>query len=681
MKTKNLKELKLPTGDFFAGLSRAEARSTVINWRQLVQNIKDQYIQHAGVTEGVQKDGIQNSWDARKKKHGKGWRLRFQLHTASKPNWFSFTDSGTHGLTGRILKPEELEADLPPNERWGRFENLAFTKGPAEGREALGARGQGKFIFVAGSEKLRILYDSLREGGKYRVGVRWVETVDSKVMAWDDDEAKEQLRQYSKDLQPLDAVGTRVIIDQPNIGLVQAVVSGSFARYIAITWWEIITRQNAVIEIDAGDGLGFVRVEAPSDFVLPESDTAQHLVSLKKNVGFSLSGKRYTIEELHLVSSRNGPVKDDIRGIALQRGGMRVMRLEMRHAPLDIVESVYGYARFDPDLDEAMKALEDPTHFSFNLHRGVGRKVREIIEKALDDFARDKLGTGTTTTSNVNDAAAHRALAEVNRIAKLLGVKLRGPGGGGGGGGGAGTQAPVRIVFDGGLKFPRPGSARVNYGQGLRAEGVDLVNDTTGSVEVRVSLVVTLAETNESTKIFEQDCTIGARTRKGLVTPFKLAVTRARYARGEWKITQKVVALKPINHGKESWERGKIVQEFSHRFWVEEDPPEFGIFESINLAEFVSPDDKLQYRVRPGSTAQRRLLDVNMSHPAYTELMSESEQVEQYIFEQAALATIEVDLDQEKSVLVPERDKLTPASLVRAATTQYAKIIAQYLEG
>src|SRR5262249_36920349 len=152
---------------------------------------------------------------------------------------------------------------------------------------------------------------------------------------------------------------------------------GQFARYIAVTWWEIITRYNAVIEIDAGDGRGFVRVEAQSDFVLPSKDTAQHVVSLKKNIGFSLLGKRYTIETLHLISSCNGPVKDDIRGIALQRGGMRVMRLEMRHVPLDISESVYGYARFDPTLDEAMKALEDPTHFSFILHRGVGRKVRE----------------------------------------------------------------------------------------------------------------------------------------------------------------------------------------------------------------------------------------------------------------------------------------------------------------
>jgi hypothetical protein len=672
--------VELPKGDFFARLPRGDARPTIINWRQLVQNIKDQYIQHASVTEGVQKDAIQNSWDARTNKHGHGWRVRFQLHISSEPQWLSFTDYGTHGLTGRVLKPEELEADLPPNERWGRFENMAFTKGPAEG--ALGARGQGKFIFVAASEELRILYDSLRGDGTYRAGVRWVETVDSKVIAWDGDEAKRKLSDYSPDLKPLDAVGTRVVIHKPNVALVQAIVSGQFARYIAVTWWEIITRHNAIIEIDAGDGRGFLRVEAPSDFVLPTQDTAQHLVSLKENIGFSLSGKRYIIEKLHLVSSRNGPVKEDIRGIAMQRGGMRVMRLEMKHVPPDVADSVYGYVRFDPQLDEAMKALEDPTHFSLNLYRGVGRKVREIVEKALDDFARDRLGVGgVAPATNVNHAAARRALAEMNRIAKLLGVKLRGPGGGGGGGGGGGKQVPVRLSFTGGLTFPRPGSARINYGESLRSDSVVLINDTARTAEVRVTLMATLAETDQSMKVFERDCEIRPHSRLDLITPFELPIARDRYAPGEWRLTQKVVALEPITHEQESWEKGKIIQELSHRFWVEEDPPEFGIFEDINLVQFLSPDDKLQYRVRPGSTPQRRVLDINVSHPAYAAVMSVAEQVEQYVFEQAAMATIEVDLDQELSILVPNRDTLNPASLVRAATTQYAKIMAEYLGG
>lgn len=673
--------IKLPKGDFFATLPRADARSTVINWRQQVQNIKDQYIQHASVTEGVQKDAVQNSWDARTNKHGQGWRIRFQLHTEGKPKWLSFTDCGTHGLTGRVLRPEELEADLPENERWGRFENLAFTKGPAEG--ALGARGQGKFIFVAASEELRILYDSVRRDGSRRMGVRWVETTDSKVMAWDGEQARQMLREYSPALPLLESVGTRVIIDEPNAALVQAIVSGQFARYIAVTWWDIITRHSAVIEIDAGDGRGFLRVEAPADFALPEEDTAQHVVSLKENIGFSLSGKRYVIEKLHLVSSKNGPVKEDIRGVALQRGGMRVMRLEMKHVPQDIANTVYGYARFDHELDEAIKALEDPTHFNFNLHRGVGRKVREVVEKALDDFARDRLGAGGGAPSrSVNDTAASRALAEMNRIAKLLGITLRGPG--------PppppppphdSKTLPVRISFTGGIAFPRPASPRVNYGEGLRSDSVVLINDTARTVEVKASLSVVQAATDQSSPVFEQDCEVRPHSRVDLISPFELPISRDRYAPGKWSLTQKIVALQPFTHGELSWERGKIVQELGHHFWVEEDPPGWGVFEEVRQIEFQSPEDQLQYRVRPGSTPQRRKLEINVIHPAYLDVETEAEELEQYVFEQAAVALVEVDLDQEKSVLVPERDSLTAAQLMRAATSQVAKILAQYFGG
>ncbi len=325
-------------GDFFAKLPRSDARPTVINWPQQVKTIADQYKQSATVREGVQKDAIQNSWDARVSKSGDGWRIRFQLTTKNKPHWLSFTDYGTHGLTGRVLKPEELAADLHANERWGRFENLAFTKGPAEG--SLGARGQGKFIFVAASEKMKILYDTLRKDGTYRFGVRWVETTDSPIIAFDGEHARQQIRAYSRDLQPLDSVGTRVIIHEPDALLVNSVVCGELARFIAVTWWEIISRYKATIEINAGDGKGFQRVTVPSDLILPPKDTDECIVSLKENVSFSLSGKKYCIEKLHLVSAKKGAVKDDIRGVALQRGGMCVQRLQIKHVPKEIAARV-----------------------------------------------------------------------------------------------------------------------------------------------------------------------------------------------------------------------------------------------------------------------------------------------------------------------------------------------------
>lgn len=151
-----------------------EVRETVVNWLNLVLQIVDGYkAQGRGIAHGVQKDAVQNSWDARlDKKAGRGWKMQFQLATTGGKEIFAFTDQGTCGLTGRVLRPEEMEEDLPEDERWGRFESLAFTKSAQGTMIPLGSRGRGKFIFVGASKDYNIFYDTLRSDGTYRLGTR-----------------------------------------------------------------------------------------------------------------------------------------------------------------------------------------------------------------------------------------------------------------------------------------------------------------------------------------------------------------------------------------------------------------------------------------------------------------------------------------------------------------------------
>src|SRR3990172_10617400 len=124
-----------------------QTRHTVINWPVNLAQIVDGYRAFRGVPHGVQKDALQNAWDARvEKKNARGWSATFELMKFDGGNnFFVITDRGTTGLTGRVLKTEELQEDLPLEEKWGRFENVAFTKAASE--EALGSRGRGKFIF------------------------------------------------------------------------------------------------------------------------------------------------------------------------------------------------------------------------------------------------------------------------------------------------------------------------------------------------------------------------------------------------------------------------------------------------------------------------------------------------------------------------------------------------------
>jgi hypothetical protein len=159
--------------DFFDNIDQATGRPTIVNWENILNRIVDDYEGFVTIPHGVQKDATQNGWDARvKKKKGKHWGMRFSLQdNGLGTNIVVFTDWGTTGLTGRVLSGDDLNKDLPIEERWGRFENLAFTKDPTE--EALGARGQGKFIFLAASKTKRIVYDTLREDGIYRFGARY----------------------------------------------------------------------------------------------------------------------------------------------------------------------------------------------------------------------------------------------------------------------------------------------------------------------------------------------------------------------------------------------------------------------------------------------------------------------------------------------------------------------------
>ena len=68
----------------FDNLDPEQGRSTVINWENELKRIVDDYDQHTTIPGGVQKDAIQNGWDARKNKIGKDWGISFELQDGGK---------------------------------------------------------------------------------------------------------------------------------------------------------------------------------------------------------------------------------------------------------------------------------------------------------------------------------------------------------------------------------------------------------------------------------------------------------------------------------------------------------------------------------------------------------------------------------------------------------------------
>ena len=248
-----------------------KTRPTTINWINFLKSIVDGYERHFGVVHGVQKDAIQNGWDARLNRKGKKWKFTFELVETEERSFFLMKDEGTHGLTGRILDPTDFLKDLPEKERWGRFENLAFTKEQSKERATLGSRGRGKFIFVGASKINEIIYDSLREDGSYRLGVRNLTVINSETYSWDEEEGKKKIIEISSNsITPLDTIGTRVIIVDPIKELTDAVKDGTFLRYLSETWWEIILKHNAEIYVKYNNKID--KASIPKEFILPNKD-------------------------------------------------------------------------------------------------------------------------------------------------------------------------------------------------------------------------------------------------------------------------------------------------------------------------------------------------------------------------------------------------------------------------
>ncbi len=153
----------MKSNSFFDNIDQNQGRPTIVNWENILQRIIDDYAGFATIPHGVQKDAIQNGWDARtEKKKSENWGMRFSLQeSGNSGKVVTFTDWGTTGLTGRVLSGDDLNKDLPIEEKWGRSENLAFTKDPTE--EALGARGARKIHIFS---RIKIEENSIRYSSK-----------------------------------------------------------------------------------------------------------------------------------------------------------------------------------------------------------------------------------------------------------------------------------------------------------------------------------------------------------------------------------------------------------------------------------------------------------------------------------------------------------------------------------
>ena len=312
-----------------------------VNLERSDANIAEQY---SNIYEGLQKDAAQNSWDARATKKGKDWKLVFKyIH---ERDILVIEDFGTTGMDSK---------------KWVAYQSLWDTSKIDE--ETLGARGQGKFLFHYFSKDKLVLTETLDKNGNYRFSYGTAEE-------WDDETKK--LQDFIPGANPLDHQGSRIWITNIKSEFKDDLLDHrSFMRYIASTWWEIIRNYNATFIINF-DGVDRQATLPDLPEVLKEKPFENERI---KKVG--------KIRNLVLRYCKDD-VPEEFRGIAIQRGGMTILRLRVS-AEESIKNRVYGYCNFDDDLEMELKKCEMPNHFGF-FNKKSWNHVREYIRKKVDDF-------------------------------------------------------------------------------------------------------------------------------------------------------------------------------------------------------------------------------------------------------------------------------------------------------
>lgn len=395
-------------------------------WRSHIDQLAQDYrTGHAkGLVHGLQKDGIQNGWGARQ--GNAMWGFEFALITGSDNlKYLTMTDWGTTGLTGTVFQdPESIPDNLPPDERLARFENMNFSGG----NQGPGLYGRGKLLFQAASQRGSIIYDSLTMNGDYRLGIRFQDgrRLQQFPKAIEGQAAVEMLaKQTNGTLVPLSRAGTRVTILEPLEEIEESMLNGSFLQHVEETWWEILYKQKGNIEICVAVNSD-VRCAACPPLLekLASGELPQNVMYRVENQSVTVKGHAYRVKRL-VFGKASHVVPEDLRGLYVQRKGMKVGNVELRDVPSDLAEHLIGFIELDKEYEEEIARAEDLTHYSFSALFGTYRELKKFAQYHFDEFKK-QLGYDVADEKTADQKAreALRSAHErLNRIMQDLGLK------------------------------------------------------------------------------------------------------------------------------------------------------------------------------------------------------------------------------------------------------------------
>lgn len=601
-----------------------------VNWTQQMRNFIESYPldkqeinSDTDLAHAVQKDAVQNSLDAIDPANSQDFNVTFAIDNITEPNYLTITDSGTTGLTGRpSLTRSELERlseEQYREERWSRMQALGYSH-PEFGDE-IGARGQGKFIFIGSSENGEMIFDTLRDDGVYRVG-QW-KTKENKPLMKPKEGRKAKAYVKECGLDPLEDVGTRIIIPDPKTEVwksfwgLENEERCDLYRYISSTWWEALHNGRSITIKVEDEGIE-VNVEIPKLYQHYRDDPDYFENLSREGVGKPLQDdfSGCLIKELVIAYSEK-EVPDELKGIALQRGEMTVERFDPTHGnphlPNDLFRNhVFGWIILNKEGDRELKKTERASHYHLGRKKGslafklfgrdgwLARKVDEF-GKQLGYAAGGREIAGTSKTLTLANRVA-RNIAGYEKPTLSGGKREKEPAP-------RKKKKKRRMKPQVKVKYPTKGSRRVEFGEKVSNIKVRVANYADSPMDYELKMTLNkkkgLRKKDEKEKLIlvNKEGTVKDKT-----DWFGNQTIRFDEDYEEGKYVISAVSQSP---------EGKFKRETRKLIYLNIDPPPGGgIFKEITADTFEYPENKLQYRYSIGKD-KRMTVILNDAHPLY----------------------------------------------------------------
>ena len=467
----------------------AKEEPILTDYSQMVQNLADDYAAlPVDRPEWLMKDIIQNSWDARvDKTNAKGWVFTIRLLKRKSGYIVVLEDEGTSGLTGTMTSEQARELlvsgkDIPARERRVRFLGQAITWGRTQ--DAAGGRGQGKGVLLIANNFQTVKFESISEDGYFAGALQ--RNAKGTNLVDDGADADDYSEENYPELTAKRANGVRILLDNPDQDLVDALQEGTIDQYILASWWPILTtKAKIVISVFGEDrdlevhGVYADRIRSYRGLAnLAGRELLSGPTSDGRIIGYHVGKAAVSIRD-HGQEENEGEyayLEDRGYGVHFIRQGMVIERYtiedhlrsiayEIKPSERDSVyQGFYGFLELEGlEANREAKELEIPLHYGFRNGRAgrMGKSVQEYLLNPVRE-GLDNLGLlldNAEAESEQERAVQSSVQSTINRLASRLGLKATStPGTKGRNRPGGAPRMPIQIVIDNphnGIKLDR----------------------------------------------------------------------------------------------------------------------------------------------------------------------------------------------------------------------------------